>query len=315
MEKRIVTLTLNPALDIITGISHVVPNQKLRCNSPKHEAGGGGINVSRAIQKLGGESLAIFPSGGSNGEILEQKLDGEDVLYRAIEIEDASRENITVFEGSTYQQFRFIMPGPNLSEEEYADILTILRELKPQPDFLVLSGSTPDGFPDNYFKKIIAVTDEMDSRVIVDTSGQPLKLAAEAGVYLVKPNMRELANLVGNSIEGEEGQIEAAQEIVNAGQAEVVIVSLGAGGALLVTPDENEHLRTPTVTIRSRLGVGDSMVAGVVLKLAQGETIRDAALYGLAAGAATVSTEGTELCSQSDTDHLYQRLKQTEEVG
>lgn len=86
MDKRIVTLTLNPALDKISGISHVVPNKKLRCDTPNYEAGGGGINVSRAIHRLGGESLAIFPSGGRNGEILESKLDEEKINYKTIPI-------------------------------------------------------------------------------------------------------------------------------------------------------------------------------------------------------------------------------------
>ena len=310
MEKRIITLTLNPALDKISGVSHVVPNEKLRCNSPKHEAGGGGINVSRAIKRLEGESLAVFPSGGPNAEIIKSKLDDENIHYQPVPVEGSTRENITIFESNTEQQFRFIMPGPKLSEDECDQILDLLKELEPKPDFLVVSGSTPSGVPENYYKKIIELADECECRVIVDTSGKHLKLAAEAGVYLLKPNMRELGNLAGNTIESEAHQMEAALEIIGSGQAEVVVVSLGAGGALLVTEEKSEQLRTPTVPIRSKLGAGDSMVAGIVLKLAQGEGIRKATQYGLAAGAATVTTEGTKLCSKSDTDRLYERLQE-----
>ena len=186
----------------------------------------------------------------------------------------------------------------------------MLEELEPTPEYLVISGSTPSGVPENYYKKIIELADKCDCRVIVDTFGKHLKLAAEAGVYLLKPNMRELGNLAGNTIESEAHQMEAAQEIIDSGQAEVVVVSLGAGGALLVTEEKHEQLRTPTVPIRSKLGAGDSMVAGIILKLAQGEGIREATQYGLAAGAATVTTEGTELCSKSDTDRLYERLQE-----
>jgi 6-phosphofructokinase 2 len=312
MEKRIVTLTLNPALDKVSGVTHVVPNKKLRCNSPKHEAGGGGINVSRAIKRLEGESLAIFPSGGPNGEILKSNLDDENIHYQPVPIGGDTRENITIFESNAKQQFRFIMPGPKLSEDECDQILNMLEELEPKPDYLIVSGSTPSGVPENYYKDIIDIAEDQNCRVIVDTSGKHLKLAAKAGVYLLKPNMRELGNLAGNTIESEAHQMEAAQDIINSGQAEVIVVSLGAGGALLVTEGKSEQLRTPTVPIRSKLGAGDSMVAGIILKLAQGESIRDATQYGLAAGAATVTTEGTELCSKSDTDRLFERLQEKE---
>jgi 6-phosphofructokinase 2 len=308
MDKKIVTLTINPALDKISGVKQVIPNQKLRCDSPKHEAGGGGINVSRAIRRLEGESLAIFPCGGPNCSILKRKLDQEEIKYQTIPIDSESRENITIFEGNSQQQFRFIMPGPKLTEDEIEEILAVIEGLNPKPDFLVASGSTPRGVPNDFYQKVADLAKQINSRLILDTSGEPLILAAEKGVYLLKPNMRELGYLAGNTIESEAHQREAAQEIVDSGKAEVVVVSLGAGGALLVTEEISEHLRTPTVPIRSKLGAGDSMVAGIVLKLAQGEDIRQATMYGIAAGAATVMTEGIELCQKSDTDRLYERL-------
>ena len=308
MDKKIVTLTINPALDKISGVKQVIPNQKLRCDSPKHEAGGGGINVSRAIHRLEGESLAIFPCGGPNCAILKRKLDQEKIKFQTIPIDSESRENITIFEGNSQQQFRFIMPGPKLTEDEIKETLVLIEGLNPKPDFLIASGSTPRGVPIDFYQKVADLAKQIDSRLILDTSGEPLKLAAEKGVYLLKPNMRELGYLAGNSIESEAHQREAAQEIIDSGKAEVVVVSLGAGGALLVTEEIAEHLRTPTVPIRSKLGAGDSMVAGIVLKLAQGEDIRQATMYGIAAGAATVMTEGIELCQKSDTDRLYERL-------
>lgn len=312
MDKRIVTLTLNPALDKISGISQVVPNKKLRCDTPNYEAGGGGINVSRAIHRLEGESLAIFPSGGRNGEILESKLDEEQINYKTIPIQDLTRQNLTVFEGNSNQNYRFIMPGPHISEDEWKKILKSIEDLDPKPDYLVISGSCPNGTPDNYFKKIAKLAKKIEARLIVDTSSETLRAAADAGVYLLKPNIRELGELAGTNIESETHEKEAAQELIDSGKAEVVVVSLGAGGALLVTEQGTEQFRTPTVPIRSKLGAGDSMVAGIVLKLAQGESIRTATQYGIAAGAATVMTEGTELCNKSDTDNLYEKLTEGE---
>lgn len=312
MNKKIVTLTLNPALDKISGISNVVANQKLRCKTPNHEAGGGGINVSRAIRLLEGQSLAIFPCGGPNGEILKSKLDDEKVDYLAIPIQESTRENLTIFEGNTKQQYRFIMPGPMLSEEEWEQTLESIKEIDPKPDYIVASGSTPQGVPENFYKKLAKISKNLNARLIVDTSGEPLKAAADAGVYLLKPNMRELAYLAGTEIESEAHQIEAAQDLVNSGKAKVVVVSLGAGGALLVTDEISEQIRTPTVPIRSKLGAGDSMVAGIVLSLAKGNNIQQAVRYGIAAGAATVMTSGVDLCTKSDTDMLYERITEKE---
>ena len=313
MDKSIVTLTINPALDKITGISQVVPNKKLRCNSPKHEAGGGGINVSRAIKRLNGKSLAIFPCGGPNGEILKSKLDEEKVEYIAAPIEKQTRENITIFEGNSNHQYRFVMPGPTLTEEEWHKTLQELKNIDPHPDFIVASGSIPHGVPEDFYQQVAALANDIGSKLIVDTSGKQLKLAAEAGVFLLKPNMRELGTLAGNEIESETHQIEAAREIVEAGNAEVVVVSMGAGGALLVNKDHSEHIRTPTVPIRSKLGAGDSMVAGIVYSLAKGNSIRKAVMYGIAAGASAVMTPGIELCNKSDTESLYENLLESQE--
>lgn len=313
MEKTVVTITINPALDKISGISQVVPNKKLRCDAPKHEAGGGGINVSRAIKRLGGNSLAIFPCGGANGEILKSKLDEENVEYKAIPIGDQTRENITIFEGDSSHQYRFIMPGPTLSEKEWQRTIKYLKNIDPHPDYIVASGSTPNGVPEDFYQQIAKLAGDMNSKLIVDTSGKQLKLASEAGVFLLKPNMRELGTLAGNKIESEAHQKEAAREIVESGNAEVVVVSMGAGGALLVTNDHTEHIRTPTVPIRSKLGAGDSMVAGIVFSLSSGKSIREAVMYGVAAGAAAVMTPGIELCNKSDTDNLYKNLLEDQE--
>ncbi len=308
MEKRIVTLTVNPALDKISGVENVNPDKKMRCNQPNHEPGGGGINVSRAIHRLGGQSLAIYPCGGPNGEKMKRLINEEGLQQEPFPIKDEIRENLTVFESSSTHQYRFIMPGPKLQDKEIEEMLDLLKDLDPKPKYLVASGSLPLGAPDDLYQRIVEVANDLDCRVIVDTSGKPLKMASKAGVFLLKPNMRELGNLAGSAIESEAYQIKAAKALVDQGKAQVVVVSLGAGGALLVTDSESEHLRTPTVPIRSKLGAGDSMVAGMVVRLIQGEEIRDAVMYGIAAGAATVMTPGTDLCSKKNTDKLYERL-------
>jgi len=309
MDQSIVTITINPSLDKFTTIKHVVPNDKLRCNSPVYQAGGGGINVSRAIRRLGGSSMAIFPYGGSNGAILKSIIEEKSIDHQGIPIEDATRENFTVFEQEADQAFRFVMPGPYIQEDEWQTTLNTLASIEPSPDYIVASGSTPRGVPDDFYLLIAEIAHKLGSRLIIDTSGKPLELAVEEGAFLLKPNIRELGQLAGMVIESEDQEIEVAKDLVRSGGTEVVVVSLGAGGAMLVTSDQVEQLRTPTVPIRSKLGAGDSMVAGIVLSLAKGWGIKDAVLYGNAAGAATVMTDGTQLCIKKDADRLFNRLK------
>lgn len=306
----ILTLTMNPVIDKSTRIDRVVPDHKLRCAAPRHEPGGGGLNVSRAIHKLGGASKALYPAGGPTGEMLQQLLDDEGIDHEALPIEKWSRENLIVFEDDTDQQFRFGMPGPEMSEAEWQNCLHRVRDLDPAPEFLVASGSLPRGVPDDFYARLADLCQERKVRLIVDTSGTPLHKSAKKGVFLLKPNLRELKALVGREVEEEHEQEEAIRELIDAGQVEAVVLSLGAAGALLVSADISERLRTPTVPIKSKVGAGDSTVAGIVLGLERGLDLKEAARFGMAAGAAAVMTPGTELCRRDDTERLYQRIQQ-----
>lgn len=304
----ILTVTMNPTIDKTTHVDRVAPGQKLRCAAPRHDPGGGGINVSRAVGKLGGEATAVYPAGGPMGAVLENRLNEEDVARIQIPIAGWTRENVTVLDDSGEQHYRFNMPGPELSESDWRRCLDRVREFRPLPDYVVASGSLPPGVPDDFYGRLVRLGREWDARVVVDTSGDALRAAAREGLYLLKPNMRELGQLAGGPIEDEEQQEEAATELVRSGQAEVVVVSLGAAGALLVTEDRCERLRAPVVNIRSKIGAGDSMVAGMVLALSGGWDLVEAVRYGIASGAAAVMTPGTELCRKEDTERLYERI-------
>lgn len=306
--RTVVTMTMNPTVDKNVSVDHVVIERKLRCSEPSYEPGGGGINVSRAMGRLGGESLAIYPVGGVIGQMLEDLLDEQGLEHWPIEIEGLTRENLTVFEESSERQFRFGMPGPTLKEGEWQQCFDALWSVDPTPDYVVASGSLPPGVPDDLYGRIARRAQEEGCKLIVDTSGAALCAAAEEGVYLLKPNMRELGHLAGREIENEDEQVSVAQEIVGRGQARSIVVSLGAGGALLVWDQGTLRLRAPTVPIRSKIGAGDSMVAGIVLALAREWDLVDAVRFGVAAGAAAVMTPGTELCRREDTERLYGRI-------
>jgi 6-phosphofructokinase 2 len=305
----IVTVTINPCIDKSTGIDNVVPERKLRCDPPSYEPGGGGINVSRAIRKLGGSSIAYYLTGGQIGHMLDRLLDDENIASERMPIEGLTRENLIVYEKATGQQYRFGMPGPKVREKELERCIERISGIHPPPEYIVASGSLPPGVPDDFYGRIARRAREIKAKLILDTSGEPLRSALEEGVYLIKPNLRELGLLAGGDVEDESNHVELAEAIIREGKSEIVVVSLGAAGALLVWGNGCERLRAPTVPIKSKVGAGDSMVGGIVLALDRGSSVPDAVRFGVAAGAAAVMTPGTELCRRDDTERLYEQMK------
>ena len=306
--KKIVAFTMNPAIDKSSSVEHVIAERKLYCKAPRFEPGGGGVNVSRAIRKLGGESTLLYPAGGYTGHRLKDLLDKEEITHRPILIEGMTRESLVVLEESTGQQFRFGMPGPVLKNEEWERCLHELSTIRPKPDYLVASGSLPPGVPTDFYARVARAGKEKGAKVIIDASGEALNRALQEGVYLIKPNYREFRDLVGQDMK-EESQIKAeARKMVKSGRCEILVISLGAAGALMISENVTEQIRPPTVPIVSKVGAGDSMVAGIVLSLARGKTERDSVLFGMAAGAAAVMTPGTELCRREDTERLYAKM-------
>ncbi|WP_298684656.1 1-phosphofructokinase family hexose kinase [uncultured Methanomethylovorans sp.] len=306
--RTIITLNMNPAIDKSTTTEHVIAERKLYCGPASYEPGGGGVNVSRAIKKLGGGSLLVYPAGGMPGKMLNELLEQEGIDQLLLPIKGITRENLIVLEGTTGRQFRFGMQGPKLERDEWEHCLLELSNATPAPDYLVASGSLPLGVPSDFYARVARIGKKMGAKVIIDTAGDALAHALQEGVYLIKPNVREFRELAGNDIKEESQIIEAAQSMVRAGQCEVMVISLGAAGALLVSENIVEHIVPPTVPISSKVGAGDSMVAGIVLSLSRGKELREAALYGIAAGSAAVMTPGTELCRKEDTERLYAKM-------
>ncbi len=238
-------------------------------------------------------------------------LDDEGIELHPMSINAMIRENLIVYERSSEQQYRFGMPGGNITEDEIQSCIGRLQALDPPPKYLVLSGSLPVGVNDDLYARV-AQAMAPSCRVVLDTSRTPLELGLQAPIYLIKPNMRELGQLVGQPVEDDSKIREVARSLIKEGKVQIIITSLGSGGAVLTTADEHRHIRAPTVKIRSKVGAGDSMVGGMVFALAQGKAILEAVRYGVAAGAAAVMTEGTELCRQADTERLYWAMKELE---
>ena len=305
--RAITTLTLNPSLDVATSIHSVAPEIKLRCAAPGFHAGGGGINVARAVHFLGGAALAVYAAGGHTGAKLAQLLDAEGIARRAMPIAGTTRESFTCYEDSSGLQYRFTLPGPALAEAEWRACLDACFDAS--ADCLVVSGSLPGGVPADFYAELAERARAHGGRLIIDSAGDAVKSARNRGVYLLKPNLRELSRLAGGQLRDESDIKSAAQQQIADGLAEVLLVSLGAAGAALATSADYTKLRAPIVPIRSKVGAGDSMVAGIALALARGESLLDAARFGVAAGSAAVMTPGTQLCRRHDAERLLPQVK------
>lgn len=308
-EKRILTLTLNPAIDVNTSVDAVVAERKLRCSQPTREAGGGGINVARAIRNLGGEATAVIAAGGRAGERLVELLERESVPVRPVPISGETRENVNVYEDVSTLQYRFIMPGPTFEEADCDRLLHAFRSAEIAADFVVASGSLPEGVSPRFYRRLASHLEASGTRLIVDTSGDALRETLGPGVFLIKPNIDEFRSLIRNEHAGDPQVESEARRILDEGGSSAILVSLGSGGAMLVHREGMERIAAPTVRIRSKVGAGDSTVAGIVLALARGLDLVDAARYGVAAGASAVMTEGTELCRREDTERLYRDMQ------
>ncbi len=300
----IVTITFSPCIDKSTAVTSLIPEKKLRCKTPKLEPGGGGINVARAIKKLGGHATAIFPSGGYTGKYFNHLMEKEGVPSVIIESANETRENIIVLDESSNNQYRFGMPGTGLNEREWKKCLWAVEQID-NAEFIIASGSLPPGVPTDIYGRLAKIAQAKNARYVVDTSGKALQAAADEGVYLLKPNLGELCILAGiekidlNRVE------EIAKKVIREKKCEIIVVSLGEAGAALITSTETYKATPPKVDRKSTVGAGDSMVAGIVYSLGRGMNLEQSLRYGVACGTAATMNPGTELCSKKDADFLY----------
>jgi 6-phosphofructokinase 2 len=306
---RFVTFTPNPALDVSTSVDKLVDAHKLRCDAPLVHPGGGGINVARVLHRLGAQVQALYPAGGATGERLHGLLreDGVSDLHWAIAGE--TRESFTVHERESGREYRFVLPGPTLSAAEWLDGLASLRRLSPSPAWVVASGSLPPGVAVDGHAQIARVAKAVGARMVVDSSGAALSAALAQGVWLVKPSLRELAELTHEDLTTPLQQRQAARQLIERGQAQMVALSLGSEGAMLVTADQCLHAAALSVPLASTVGAGDSFLAALVWALDQQAELTQALATAMAAGAAAVMSPGTALCQPQDVARLREQVR------
>jgi 6-phosphofructokinase 2 len=309
--STIITLTFSPCIDKSASVAFLAPDIKMSCSLTKSEPGGGGINVSRAIHKLGGTSTAMYVSGGCAGKKFDQLMTNENISTLVVSGSQETRENIIIVDESNDKQYRFGMPMAPLSVDEWQQFLINLRQTE-DLQYIVVSGSLPQGVPLSIYAEISAIAIEKKARFIVDTKGDALKQAVDAGVYLIKPNLGELSNLVGKKELLPQEIKDVAQSIIKNKNCEVIVVSMGEQGAMLVTSNFAQQIKPPVVERKSTVGAGDSMVAGIVLSLYSGKTLTQAIQYGVACGTAATINPGTELCRKEDVEKLLLNVVTTD---
>ncbi len=306
----IVTITFNPCIDKSCYIDALVPDKKLRCTPFVNEAGGGGINVARALKKLGSEALAVYLAGGYTGIVLHELLQQEGVDAIAIDTKMDTRENIMVTDKSTNLQYRFITPGHAIQQTHWQRCLQAVENLEDM-EYLVVSGGFQEGFPVDIFDRLSIIAQKKGARLVIDIPAEAMQQYPISDAYLLKPNLNELSMLAGKKeLHGDEIAI-AAKAIIDKNICKMVLVSMGAAGALLVTKDITEQFMAPPIKRKSTVGAGDSMLAGTVLYLRSEKNIREAVRFGIACGTAATMNEGTQLCNRAEAERLYRFIIET----
>lgn len=299
--KPVITVTMNPTVDVTTTTTRVEEGRKLRCGEPRFDPGGGGINVARMVRELGGEAVAFFPCGGSTGEMLKDLCGREKLQVEAMPIEGRTRESLKVFEESSEGTFRFLLPGPRLTDRERDAALDRIEDLASGSRFVVLSGSLPPGLAPDFYREAAERASAAGARVALDTSGEALTAAIGPSVCVLKPNHDEAAELAGGEIVEDEARRERLLQRLLGEGIEIVFLTLGKKGVFAARRDGTRlRMRPPEVSRGSPVGAGDSFLGAAIHALSNDAPFEEAARLAVAAAAAAVESEGTSLARRDD---------------
>ncbi len=306
----ILTVTLNPALDLATSVSEVQPNIKLRCAPPVTDPGGGGINVARAIHQLDGQARCFVALGGDTGHALLHLLTKAGLTPVVHTAPSETRKCLAVIDLHSNNQFRFMLPSPDWEPDDIDAARAAIRAAAQPGSIIVLSGSGPSGGAPDLYARICQDFADTDARVILDTSGPILAHLAAGQVQppmVLRMDQHEAEGLARRPLSSRDDSAAFAASLVRRGAGQMVIVARGADGSVLADGTQRLHVAAPKVEIRSKVGAGDSFVGGFTMALARDEDIAAALQHGSAAASAAVMTDGTQLCHKDD----YLRLLDT----
>ena len=305
--KSIVSITFSPTIDKSVSILRMLPETKMKCSNLELYPGGGGINIARVLTRFRADITALFPANNLSHSFFKNILATENVKNIIVECQSEPRESIEIYETVSGKQFRLVMPKSSLTANEWEELLKILAEIE-RIDYLVVSGSFPSNSPTNIFERLNHFAQSKKAKLIVDTSGESLKMAIQEPLYLIKPNLEEFGYLIGNNQLKIGDLKEASKTFLEHSKCELLIISLGKKGAILCSKTETHHIKAPKVIVKSTVGAGDSMLAGVLYGLSLDKGLRECLEYGIAFGTATTMQNGTALCVPKDVEELLPRI-------
>jgi len=303
----IATVTTNPSIDQHIVIDRLVKDDAIRAREIRRDPGGKGLNVSRVLAELGGPTIAFGITGGGAGYIVKSLLREHGIAFESVEVLQETRINFILTDRSDGTQTRISAPGPWVTLEEAERLFDLAVGHRPQALWWVLGGSLPRGVPTDFYARVIRQLRRRNARPFLDADDDALKIGIETRPYGIKPNESELARLVGRELRDDAQILDAARDVVASG-VDVVAVTLAERGALVVSESAAIRARTPRVEVRSKVGAGDSFLAGFVLGLSRGDSLEAATRLGTAAGTAAVIHEGTQLCRGRDVAALLPRI-------
>lgn len=303
----ILTITLKPAVDYATSTGHVTAGPKLYCRTPRIDPGGGGVNVARAIVKLGGEVQALVVVGGPMGDRLLSLLAAEEVATLECRVAGDTSYSLAVTDEDSGEQFRFCLPAEVDSRTEARMVLDKISGAVPKHGYVVLSGGVPDGLAADFPQKVQAEVARRDGHLVVDTSKAPLLHLIESPASpldILRLDRSEIEKAFDRPMRSISENLDFSERLVSGGVARIVVTGHGAKGSVMVAGDQRFFCHAPDVPVRSKIGAGDALVGALTLSLARGDAPEEALKWGVAAAAATVGTEGTALCDLGETEAL-----------
>lgn len=303
MTTSVLTITLNPTIDVFGAADKVRPTHKVRLSKASYEPGGGGINVARVVTTLGGTAEAVFLAGGEMGAFLGRLVREEGIAQRPIAIDGQTRVALMVHDDATGLEYRFLPEGPEVTASDIERCAEAIAATA--GGIVVASGSLPRGAPEDSFARLARAAAKNGMPFVLDTSGKALGAALdEGGILLVKPSRGELEAHAGASLD-EDGLAAAARDLVDSGKVHMVAVTLGGDGAMLVSAAGVMRRPAIAVPVRSAVGAGDSFLGAMVWAMTEGWPLEDAFGLAMAAGAAATSNRGATLCRKEDVFRLY----------
>ena len=309
----IVTVTVNPVLDHTLTVPCIVFNEVMRATASRLDWGGKGFNVSRALQALGVESVAMGFVGGATGRLLERGLSDIGIATDFVHVAGETRTNIVITDVDAEQYVKVNEAGPTVRAQELAAFFNRVRERVRLGEIWVLSGSLPPGVPPDFYAQLIALVQARGAKAFLDSSGEPLRLGCAASPYLVKPNVVEAEEVMGREIGSNADALRAAEFFLRQG-IELVALSLGADGLLLASKQQAVWARPPRVRARNPVGAGDALLAGIARALERGLPLEEMARWGVATGTAAAVREGVSVGTRAEVETLYEQI-QTRSAG